>query len=107
MKPKNIAEIMKALCSDKRVRIIDMLKDGPCCVSIIATRLNISKPATSQHLQILKSIGVVDNEREGLNIHYCLCPERLDELIEIVKSVCCREERCCRNGESPAKKEEG
>jgi len=107
MRPKQIAEILKALSAEKRVEIIDMLKDGPCCVSSIADRLDISEPATSQHLRILKALGVVDNRRDGLNIYYCLCPKRLDKLNQIIKSVCCCDMRCCQEEDEEKKRDEG
>ena len=103
MKPKEIAELFKALSAEKRVEIIEMLKEGPCCVGDMAKKLSISEPATSQHLRILKSLGLVEDQRDGCNIHYFLCPEKLGELSDIFVIVCSCNAKCCVEEEEEEK----
>jgi len=92
--PKEIAQLIKALSTEKRVEIIQLLKQGPCCVGVIAKRLGISEPATSQHLHLLKSLGLVEDRRRGFYTHYCLCPDKLNELSDKVVIVCTCDETC-------------
>lgn len=74
---KDAAQLLKVLSVDTRLKIIRLLKDGPLCVNALAGILKISQSAVSQHLRILKSVGLVTNERKGYFVHYALNPKNL------------------------------
>lgn len=42
------------------------------CVSDIARKIGISQPAVSQHLRVLKSIGLLDANRKGCRVFYTI-----------------------------------
>lgn len=67
---KDLARYFNVLSVDTRVRIIRLLKDGPLCVMVIASRLNITQGAISQHLRILRDAGIVSAEKRGYYMHY-------------------------------------
>jgi DNA-binding transcriptional ArsR family regulator len=71
---KKLARIFKALSVDKRIRILELLKVHPLCVSELSTRLGITQGAASQHLRVLREAQLVRTDRRGYFIHY-----RLDE----------------------------
>ena len=54
--------LVKLLC---RQRVPDAL-----CVNALAARLGITQSAVSQHLRVLRAIGLVKGERRGYLIHY-------------------------------------
>ena len=60
------------LAVDTRVRIIRLLKDGPLCVMAIASRLDVTQGAVSQHLRIMRDAGIVSAEKRGYYMHYRL-----------------------------------
>ena len=62
--------ILKALADESRLRIIDLLLTHDLCVGALASRLDISKAAVSQHLQILRRAGLVKGEKRGYWTHY-------------------------------------
>ena len=62
--------ILKALADESRLRIIDLLLTHDLCVGALASRLDISKAAVSQHLQILRKAGLVKGEKWGYWTHY-------------------------------------
>ena len=62
--------ILKALADESRLRIIDLLLTHDLCVGALASRLDISKAAVSQHLQILRKAGLVKGEKRGYWTHY-------------------------------------
>lgn len=70
-----VATWMKALSSPARVRIAQMIQNKALCVKAIAARLNMSQPAVSQHLRVLRHAGLVIPEKRGYYVHY-----RLDQL---------------------------
>ena len=52
-------ETMKALCEPSRCRIVSLLSQRAYCVSALATLLELSAPAVSQHLRVLRDAGIV------------------------------------------------
>ena len=54
-----------ALSDPTRNRIFERLRDGPSDVTSLARGLPISRPAVSQHLQILKAAGLVADHPHG------------------------------------------
>ena len=66
------AEILKTLASPRRLEIIHRLAEGPCEVGRLAEELGASQPNISQHLAVLRSVGLVEAEREGREVRYRL-----------------------------------
>jgi ArsR family transcriptional regulator, arsenate/arsenite/antimonite-responsive transcriptional repressor len=75
------ATFFAALADPTRLKLIRILarqpSDAALCVNALAMRLGISQPAVSQHLQVLRSVGLVYPVRRGLRVHYYLDRERL------------------------------
>ncbi len=60
------------------VRLLASLPEGePLCVRALAERLDVSQPAVSQHLRVLREAGLVHGERCGRRVHYALDHEAL------------------------------
>jgi DNA-binding transcriptional ArsR family regulator len=57
--------MMTALGDPTRQAIFDCLSDGPRPVGELAATLPVSRPAVSQHLKVLKDVGLVIDRREG------------------------------------------
>ncbi|AEE14573.1 regulatory protein ArsR [Thermodesulfobium narugense DSM 14796] len=65
-----IIEIFKILSDETRFKIIELLLQNDYCVGALASKLNISSAAVSQHLQILRKAGIVKGEKRGYWTHY-------------------------------------
>ena len=63
-----------------RRAIFEQLRRGPRAVGEIASELPVSRPAVSQHLRVLKDVGLVTERREGTRRLYRLDPDGLGEL---------------------------
>lgn len=85
---KEAAELFKVLSVDRRIEIIELLKGGPMTVNALAQALGISQSAVSQHLRVLRSAGLVENERKGYWIYYCLDREALERCRQRLNRVC-------------------
>jgi DNA-binding transcriptional ArsR family regulator len=96
----DLADKLKALSTPVRVRIVELLKNGPLCVGALAARLAVTQGAVSQHLRILRAAGVVTAERQGYHIHYTLNRQTLTawkkEIDELL--TCRRGDKCCCQG---------
>ena len=67
------AEIFKALANPVRLDVIDQLLDGEKCVCEIQRALNkYEQPHNSKSLAKLKSVGIIKDRRDGMNVYYSL-----------------------------------
>ena len=80
-------DVFKALSNPVRWEMLQLLKKRPLCVNALTYHLKVSQPAVSQHLKILEHAGLVYGEKIGLQVHYSLVPERLEECIEVLEEV--------------------
>lgn len=77
-----IARIMSALSTTSRVRILGVLRDGPCGVTDLAERLGMETSAVSHQLRVLRDLGLITPTRSGRNISYALHDEHVALLID-------------------------
>jgi DNA-binding transcriptional ArsR family regulator len=69
--------MMSALAEPIRQTIFDRLADGPRPVGELAADLPISRPAVSQHLKVLKDVGLVIDRKAGTRRLYQVDPAGL------------------------------
>ena len=61
----NANAVLTALGDPTRQAILDLLLEGPLPVGELAALLPVSRPAVSQHLKVLKEVGLVVDRHEG------------------------------------------
>ena len=77
-----INDAFKALSDPTRRRILELLTERDLTAGEIADCFDISKPSISHHLSVLKSAGLVLDERKGQNIVYSLNLTVFQELMK-------------------------
>jgi len=65
-------KMLKALGDETRLRILKLLLKRELCVCEIEAALNLPQSKVSRHLTVLRSVGLVEDRREGLWIFYSL-----------------------------------
>ncbi|MBB5079407.1 metalloregulator ArsR/SmtB family transcription factor [Nonomuraea endophytica] len=75
-------EVAGAIADPVRREILVMLREGRMSAGQIAGRFQISRPAVSRHLRVLREGGLVHDELVGRRRLYELDPARLHELAE-------------------------
>jgi ArsR family transcriptional regulator len=85
---KESAQLFKILSVDKRIEIIEFLKKEPMSVNGLADKLGITQSAVSQHLRVLKSAGLVIDNRQGYWIYYSLNKDALEKCRQRLNRVC-------------------
>lgn len=105
-KIKKQAPLFAALADPTRLKLLQILcrqnPPGCRCVNNLSHLLGITQPAVSQHLRVLKSVGLVIGERRGFRIHYQIDPEGLKRCQGILYATlefnesCAEEEDSCR-----------
>lgn len=74
------ADVFAALAHPVRRQILDRLAVEEESVTQLAAPFEMTRPAISQHLRILKDVGLVVEERHGREHYYRLQPQRLIEV---------------------------
>ncbi|SRR5690554_2995485 len=74
--------VFHALADPSRRAIFESLSHGEAAVKDLTARFDISQPAVSQHLAILKNAGLVTGRREGRRVVYRMEPGGLKPLID-------------------------
>jgi DNA-binding transcriptional ArsR family regulator len=71
---------LDALGDATRMAIFQKLAGGPTAVNELARTLPVSRPAVSQHLRVLKNVGLVTDSKAGTRRLYQLNPEGVARL---------------------------
>jgi ArsR family transcriptional regulator, arsenate/arsenite/antimonite-responsive transcriptional repressor len=87
MEAVELAEALRALSAPSRLKIIELLQIHPYCVRALTVRLDISQPAVSQHLAVLKRAGLVEADKEGTMVHYRVNAARFAEVVKALGVV--------------------
>ena len=95
LSPDQCAQLLKALGDPDRLRLVQALRSGPCCVSDLATKLELEIANVSHHLGVLRRAGLVVTQRQGKQIIYELPQDVLqrdvnDQTCEHLNLGCCR-----------------
>ncbi len=69
-----------AIAHPVRRTLVTALATGDKAVNELAAVVPVSRPAVSQHLAVLRGVGLVSEQRHGRERRYHLHPERLDEV---------------------------
>ena len=78
---------LKAIAEPRRRAILRLVWDRELPAGEIASQFDVTRPAISQHLRVLKDAGLVDERREGTKRYYRALPEALGELRPFLESL--------------------
>lgn len=79
-----VAEVMQALASPARIRILARLLHAPCSVGELAEDLDLSQPTVSNHLRLLRHLALVTGRRDGRSVVYELHDAHVAALLQQV-----------------------
>ena len=66
------ARVLKSMGSEPRLQIVERLSRGECSVKELGTIVGSDQSTVSKHLAILRTIGIVEDRREGAMVYYRL-----------------------------------
>lgn len=66
------AEVFKALANGSRLLILDALRDGERCVAELTAMVGLDMSTVSNHLAVLRGVGMVRDERRGTQVFYTI-----------------------------------
>ena len=81
------ADVCKIFANDKRLEIINLLKDKEMSNGDIMRKTGLSKVNISQHMNILKSKGVIRSRREGQQLFYSISNPKIIQACNLMREV--------------------
>src|SRR5574340_1661009 len=84
---EQFARIGKAISSPKRLELLDLLGHAERTVEVLAQEAGLTVANASQHLQVLRSAGLVEAEKQGLFVTYRVADPSVTELLESIRSL--------------------
>jgi len=67
----DLPQLYKALSEEPRLRILALLmRHGELCVCDVEAALGATQSKTSRHMRYLAQVGLVEDRREGVRMHY-------------------------------------
>jgi DNA-binding transcriptional ArsR family regulator len=79
------ADLLKAVGHPIRIRIIESLIGDDRCVSSIWSFLGLPQSTVSQHLSLLRTKGIVRDQRCGSRVTYSISDKRVEELVSFIR----------------------
>jgi DNA-binding transcriptional ArsR family regulator len=76
---------LKAIAAEPRRRILTLVRDDELSAGEIASHFDVTRPAVSQHLNVLKEAGLVSERRNGTRRLYRARPEGLADLKQFLE----------------------
>ncbi len=78
------AEKFYALAHPLRLKIVDTLGGGACCVCKIIPSVGVEQSNVSHHLAILRKAGIVKSEKRGLEVWYSVTDPQILQITEMM-----------------------
>jgi DNA-binding transcriptional ArsR family regulator len=80
-----IDSAVRAIAEPRRREILNLVRDDELSAGEIASRFDVTRPAISQHLTVLRDAGLLTERRDGTRRLYRARPEGLGELREFLE----------------------
>jgi ArsR family transcriptional regulator len=84
------AEVFKALGHPSRLLIVDELADGERCVADLTELIGADMSTVSNHLSVLRNVGLVIDEKRGQQVFYRLgapCVTKVFQCLEEMRAA--------------------
>jgi len=81
---EQMSEMLKAIAHPARLKIIAGLLKNECNVTQIQLALRLPQSTISQHLKVLRNVGIIKGRREGTKVCYKVIVKWVEVIIRII-----------------------
>lgn len=86
-KIKVLADFLKIISDENRLRIICLLQKNEQCVCEIWKFLDLPQNLVSHHLKVLKDFGLLDSKKDGLRVCYSINRKEINKYKKVLEKV--------------------
>ena len=96
------ARVFKALCDERRQRILELLHGGEKCDCVLIEEVGMPQSSLSYHMKILCDSGIVESREEGKWTHYRISRPGSENAVALLREITAIQEaggaesRCCK-----------
>ena len=96
------AQVFKALCDERRLRILELLRHGEKCTCVLTDQIQMPQSSLSYHMKILCESGIVTGREDGKWTYYKINKSGLDRAVAMLQVLASVDEtdssgsECCR-----------
>lgn len=96
------ARVFKALCDERRQRILELLHGGEKCACVLIDEMGMPQSSLSYHMKILCESGIVTGREDGKWTYYQISSSGSEKAIELLKEITAVTDtdpgcgRCCK-----------
>ena len=88
--------MVRALANPTRLLIVETLIEGEANVNSLTALTKFDVSTISKHLSVLKSVGLVESRRRGLNVFYTMACPCLGDFFSCIDQINRNQERTTR-----------
>lgn len=94
------ARVFKALCDERRQRILELLHSGEKCACVLIDEVGMPQSSLSYHMKILCDSGIVASREEGKWTYYKISRQGSEKAIAQLKEITAVTDNCdgCDHG---------
>ncbi|WP_037672414.1 helix-turn-helix transcriptional regulator [Streptomyces griseus] len=81
------AEFFRMLGHPVRIRVLELLQDGPTPVRDLLAAVEVEPSSLSQQLAVLRRSGIVNSQREGPTVVYALASRDVADLLAAARRI--------------------
>ena len=81
------SKFFKALMHPARLAILDILREGEACVCHMEATLGYRQAYISQHLMVLRDVGLVEDHRDGWNVFYQVTKPEVFSVLDAARQL--------------------
>lgn len=81
------ANVFRAFCDERRLRILELLQGGEKCACILTDALGMPQSSLSYHMKILCDSGIVTSREEGKWTHYQISRQGSRRALELLREI--------------------
>ena len=93
------AKVFKALCDERRQRILELLQGGEKCACLLIEEMGMPQSSLSYHMKILCESGIVTGREEGKWTHYRISESGSEQAVALLREITAVSEtehcKCC------------
>jgi len=84
---QQLARIGQAIASGPRLALLDLLRQGPRTVEVLAQEAGLTLANASQHLKVLRQARLVEAEKRGIFVTYRVADQAVDDFYGALRGL--------------------